>query len=106
MVNSFKTMAVAEHFFPQDVDTVVIANGNNFPDGLSGGPVANASGAPLILVIDSVHNHAKEYLADNEAFRLIVMGGKGVISDDTVDVITDDGYLQKNDLVVVTQTTN
>ena len=89
MVNSFKTMAVAEHFFPQDVDTVVIANGNNFPDGLSGGPVANASGAPLILVIDSVHNHAKEYLADNEAFRLIVgkycgAGGKVVNQEQIV----------------------
>ena len=81
------SIAVAERFFPGSNDTVVIANGMNFPDGLSGGPVATAYGGPLILVIDKVNDHAVNYFKDKDAYRLVIMGGTGVIADDTANKI-------------------
>ncbi len=86
--NRFLTsIAVAEHFFTGSVNTVVIANGMNFPDGLSGGPVATAYGAPLVLVTDGVNDHAVKYFEDKNSIRLIIMGGKGVVSDETAEKI-------------------
>lgn len=78
------SIAVADEFFPGNVDTVVTANGMNFPDGLSGGPVAAAYDAPLILVTDKDYSHAVQQFAQKGAFQLVIMGGTGVISDDTV----------------------
>ncbi|MCR4669171.1 MAG: cell wall-binding repeat-containing protein, partial [Clostridia bacterium] len=77
------SIAVAEQFFPESVDTVVIANGKNFPDGLSGGPIAAAYDAPLILVIDSNYGHAASFFAKRNAFHLSIMGGTGVIAEQT-----------------------
>ena len=82
------SIAVAEELFPETVESVVIANGKNFPDGLSGGPIATGYGAPLILVIDSTCDHAVKYFADREAFQLLIMGGTGVIADSTAGKIT------------------
>ena len=81
------SIAVADEFFPGNVSTVVIANGMNFPDGLSGGPIAAAYDAPLVLLVDSTADHAKKLFKDKGAFRLIIMGGNGVISDGTAEMI-------------------
>lgn len=81
------SIAVADEFFPGNVSTVVIANGMNFPDGLSGGPIAAAYDAPLVLLVDNTADHAKKLFKDKGAFRLIIMGGKGVISDGTAEMI-------------------
>ena len=80
-------MAVAEKFFPGTVDTVVTANGLNFPDGLSGGPVAAYYDAPLILVIDTIYDHAETFFTEKDAKRLVVVGGTGVVSDATANAI-------------------
>ena len=82
------SIAVAERFFPGKIDTVVIANGKNFPDGLSGGPVAAAYDAPLILVIDTSYDHAQKYFTEEDASKLVIMGGTGAISDATAERIT------------------
>ncbi|MBQ1826010.1 MAG: cell wall-binding repeat-containing protein, partial [Firmicutes bacterium] len=58
-----------------------------FPDGLSGGPVATAYGGPLVLAIDKVNDHAVKYFKDKDAYRLVIMGGTGVISDETAGKI-------------------
>ena len=71
---------VANEFFQGSLDTMVIASGKAFPDGLSGGPVATAYGAPLLLVTDGVVDHAKTIFTDHGLFRLVVMGGKGAVS--------------------------
>ncbi|MCR4668894.1 MAG: cell wall-binding repeat-containing protein [Clostridia bacterium] len=59
---------------------MVIASGKAFPDGLSGGPVAAAYKAPLLLVTDGVADHAKSIFTDKEMYRLVVMGGTGAVS--------------------------
>jgi putative cell wall-binding protein len=81
------SIAVANEFFQGKVDTVVIANGNNFPDGLSGGPIAAAYDAPLVLVVDNISDHAESYFKAKDSYRLVIMGGKGVISDETAERI-------------------
>ena len=81
------SIAVANEFFQGNVDTVVIANGNNFPDGLSGGPIAAAYDAPLVLVVDNISDHAESYFKAKDSYRLVIMGGKGVISDETAERI-------------------
>ncbi|MCR4667985.1 MAG: cell wall-binding repeat-containing protein [Clostridia bacterium] len=78
---------IAGDLFSYSLDTVVIANARNFPDGLSGGPVASYYYAPLILVTDSVYDHAVDYYKYVGARRLVIMGGTGVISDETADLI-------------------
>ena len=57
------------------------------PDGLSGGPIVTGYDAPLILVIDSTCDHAAKYFSEREAFRLLIMGGTGVIADSTAGKI-------------------
>lgn len=41
--------AVAKKFFSGKSGNVVVAYGGNFPDGLAGGPLAMATGSPLLL---------------------------------------------------------
>ena len=81
------SVAVANEFFPGNVSTVVIANGANFPDGLSGGPIAAAYDAPLVLVVDKTYAHAVSLFKNKGSFRLIIMGGTGVIADATAEQI-------------------
>ncbi len=78
---------VAMEFFRGSLDNMVIASGKGFPDGLSGGPVACAYDAPLLLVADGHFDHATELFQERGADRLIVMGGKSVISRDVAEAI-------------------
>ena len=74
---------VAKTFFA-DAEHVVIAYGNNFPDGLSGGPLAYALGAPLILTADGKDGVAASYTAEAKIDSGVVLGGTGLISDNVV----------------------
>ena len=80
---------IVGHFFKENYDTIVIASGKNFPDGLAGGPVACAYEAPLVLVADNFFDHAKGIFTEKGAYRLVVMGGTGVISKDIAEAIAD-----------------
>ena len=42
------SVAIAKHFF-NNPKSVVVGNGDNFPDGLCGGVLAERRGAPLLL---------------------------------------------------------
>lgn len=83
--NRFETsLAIAEAFFPYERDAVVLAVGDNFPDGLSAGPLAMVQDAPLILVMDNVTEHAEKYAYNHECMWAVVMGGEPLISNDAV----------------------
>ncbi|MCR5181575.1 MAG: cell wall-binding repeat-containing protein [Clostridia bacterium] len=79
--------AVADEFFTGDLENMVVASGMAFPDGLSGGPVALAYEAPLILVANNHYDHATELFKEKGAHRLIVMGGKGAVSKEIAETI-------------------
>ncbi len=59
----------------------VIATGKNFPDGLSGGPLAYALGAPLILVADGKTEKAAEYTSYPGVTVGYALGGTGALSE-------------------------
>ena len=57
-----------------------LAYASTFPDGLLGGPLAYAQGAPLILTKDG-KSEAGNYLAEKGITSGYVLGGDGLISD-------------------------
>ncbi|GEM_PF-1149364 len=65
-------------------DTVVLAYGLDYPDGLCGGPLAHALGAPLMLTTNNASSQkaAKAAAKKIGATNPIVLGGETIVSDD------------------------
>lgn len=87
--NRYETSAaVARQFFGDESKAVILAYGDNFPDGLSGGPLAMAIDTPLLLVNSRNTFYAKEYADQCGADKGVILGGTTLISDDDVaDII-------------------
>ena len=78
-----KTSAeLARIFFPGAV-SAALANSRDFPDGLSGGPVAFALGAPLLLVSGGREGAAADYVAAQGIGKGYVIGGSASVSIDS-----------------------
>lgn len=83
--NRYETSAkVAETFFPVEANNIVLAYGQNFPDGLCGGVLAYNMAAPLILTRDNTISYAVEFAASRNVTTGVVLGGSGLISDSSV----------------------
>ena len=80
------SVAVANTFFT-DVDTAVIANAKNFPDGLCGGPLAAAMSAPLLLTADAKTEAASSYVTEKTVEAGVVLGGTGALTDEAVRTV-------------------
>lgn len=80
------SVAVAKHFF-KNPKTVVIGYGDNFPDGLCGGVLAERRGAPLLLINSRNADFAKQYVKANSINSQIVLGDSDLISNKTVNYI-------------------
>ena len=65
----------------------VLAYGQDFPDGLCGGSVANAMGGPLLLATSSKSSQAAAYAKANGIKFGAVLGGPTLISDIAVRYI-------------------
>ena len=83
----YQTSVMVAQKFVQNPDDVVLAYARNFPDGLCGGPLAYALGAPLILTDNYDPATADAYVEGISAG--IVVGGSGLISDDSARAIFD-----------------
>ncbi len=79
--------AVADHFFPHQPFYAVLAYGQNFPDGLAGGPLARYLKAPLLLADDNHYMSAEDYFYEHDPRSAIVLGGESLISDYTANRI-------------------
>jgi len=79
--------ALALKFVPEATQAV-LAVGDNYPDGLCGGPVAYLMGAPVILsgTRGAMCGDGIKYAKAQEIYAGIVLGGPGdkMINDDTV----------------------
>lgn len=71
--------AVAKEFFSKTTD-MVMTYAYNFPDGLSGGPLCQKLGCPLVLS-DGYNSNAKSAYNSISAARLFMLGGASLISD-------------------------
>ena len=81
--------AVAEEFF-KTTNMVVLTYASNFPDGLSGGPLALWGKAPIILTDSKKTEAAKAYVKSAGASSNFTLGGPSLISDRAVEVIMGD----------------
>ncbi|MBQ7248295.1 MAG: cell wall-binding repeat-containing protein [Lachnospiraceae bacterium] len=82
------SVALAEKFFP-NTKCITVATGKNFPDGLTGGPLSFALGAPLILTEDtkSAYDLAAQYARAAGAQKYLVFGGSGSVPDSVIGAI-------------------
>ncbi len=80
------SVEVAKKFFTNP-DTALLAYSRNFPDGLCGGPLAYAMRSPLLLVNAGKEADANTYINQNSIQTGYILGGTGVISDDTARTV-------------------
>ncbi len=88
----YDTSAQIANKFHYRANYLTFATGKDFPDGLSGGPLAFALGAPLVLVADG-HIEYAHLIADVPNLGVgYFFGGQGAISNDVLaDVIGMEG---------------
>lgn len=67
-----------------DVDTVVIASGENYPDALTAAPLAGANFAPILLTKkDVIPQSTMDYIKQTKTIkRVIIVGGKTSVSEE------------------------
>lgn len=96
--NRYETSVnVAKKFFT-DPDHLILTYAYNFPDGLSGGPLAISRNAPLILTATSDRSYAVSYAKSIGVSSGIVLGGNGLISDSAVREIF---VMEDSDAIIV-----
>lgn len=72
---------VAKEFFDKP-GAAVIAYGDNFPDGLCGGPLAYSMNSPLILATNTKITAGQEYAKEDSIMMGDILGGQTLISDE------------------------
>ena len=85
------SVAVARKYFATP-EYAVLAYSRNFPDGLCGGPLAFALGAPLLLTNSGAEKAAADFTAEKGIAKGLILGGPNSISDATAGKI----FLLKN----------
>ena len=79
--NRYETsVRIAEVFFKKP-EAVYIVSGDDFPDGITGGVLANADNAPLILVNERNTALASDFVGEKSVKNVIAVGGTAVITD-------------------------
>lgn len=85
--------AVARAGFPDGADEAVVAAGTDFPDALSGGPLAAVLDAPLLLANpNGVADVTLSALDNLGVARVTVLGGEAAVPPDAVDQLEAAGY--------------
>ena len=90
--NRYETSAkiAAKYFSDKQRFAVTLAYGQNFPDGLAGGPLSYAVGAPLLLVRPGNEKDACDVVKYSiRSHYAIVLGGPALIPDDLVWKVLD-----------------
>ncbi|WP_066172844.1 cell wall-binding repeat-containing protein [Bacillus marinisedimentorum] len=73
-------------------DTVILAVGNNFPDALSGAPLAHNLNAPILLTDSkTIPSGVLSEISRLGATNAIILGGKNAISENVIDVLEKKG---------------
>lgn len=77
---------IAKTFFANP-DCITIATGSNYPDGLTGGSLAYALDAPLILLDKGTNDAAREYFGLTGCTKVLTYGGTGSVPEATINAI-------------------
>lgn len=87
----YDTMLQIVKYFDQNPKSIVIATGENFPDGLSGGAFAALTGSPMLLIPRvGLNADTKTYLGglSGKTTKTYILGGTGVICTDNENLIS------------------
>ncbi|WP_313885178.1 cell wall-binding repeat-containing protein [Clostridium sp. DJ247] len=71
-------------YFDLDTDNAIVANGENFPDALSGSALAAKLNAPIILTDGQNIADQKDYLDSRHYKNITLLGGSG-----SIDILTE-----------------
>ncbi|MCF0140848.1 MAG: cell wall-binding repeat-containing protein, partial [Mogibacterium sp.] len=86
VANALKTSLGVSKF-----EAIIVADGNNYPDALSGGFLAKKKSAPILTVSKAYEKNVQIYienkLADNGT--VYILGGAGVVSGDFENALKD-----------------
>ena len=80
------SVEVAKKFFPE-AKAAALASSLDFPDGLSGGPVAYAMNMPLLLTRENKEAITGAYVAERGITEAYIIGGKNAVPDDTANKV-------------------
>ena len=95
--NRFMTsVMIAETFFDAPA-SAVLAYAWNYPDGLCGGALASTMDAPLILTMTKYENAAAGYIQSEGIDKGAVLGGTGLISEESVVTIFGEAKVEEVD---------
>ena len=83
--NRYETSTLISQEFFKNPSTVVLVGGHDFPDGLSGGPLAAKYNAPIVLVNQYNWNYAQDYIQSKKVTKTYVMGSEAVVPEQIVD---------------------
>ncbi|MBN8210307.1 cell wall-binding repeat-containing protein [Bacillus sp. NTK071] len=87
-LNRFETAARISKETFNAAETVVIAKGTDFPDALSGAPLAYQLNAPILLTkTDSLPKETADEIKRLKATKAIILGGENAISSSTASTI-------------------
>lgn len=83
--NRFETAAkIAELVAPRGAESVIIVNGNNWPDALAVAPFAATEGSPVLLNgADNLHPATENVLAELSPNTVVIVGGFSAIGPAT-----------------------
>ena len=91
------SVLIAKEFFP-DATQAALAYAQNFPDGLSGGALAYAMKAPLVLTASGKEAAAAAYAKEQGITSGVILGGNVLISDKAVRTIFQ---MQSGDVIKI-----
>ena len=77
---------IAKKYFA-DADLALIAYSRNYPDGLAGGVLANALGAPLLLTNSGKEATGNAYIEEAGVEGGYVLGGTSAVTDETAKAV-------------------
>ncbi|ACA46871.1 cell wall-binding repeat-containing protein [Clostridium botulinum] len=95
--NRYDTSLEICKYFNLDSDIAVIANGENFPDALSGSALAAKQNAPIVLTNGKDMLNQKKYLNTTNYKNLILLGGSGAISYNLENILN--GTINELDII-------
>ncbi|MDU5970852.1 MAG: cell wall-binding repeat-containing protein, partial [Finegoldia magna] len=91
-----------------NLEKFVLADGRNYPDALSVGPLAHKNNQPILLTDPSHTDFIKQIVRDNNTKEITVVGGEQSISKAQIERIKSVGVIEdkKPDTPSVTPTPN
>lgn len=105
--NRYETaLIIAKEF--GNLEKFVLADGRNYPDALSVGPLAHKNNQPILLTDPSHTDFIKQIVRDNNTKEITVVGGEQSISKAQIERIKSVGVIEdkKPDTPSVTPTPN